>query len=321
MYGEAGTLLLASRMKRLGDRLFSEITRAYKNLDIPFEPSWFPIFYLLHRDHVHSVSSMAREMGVTDSAVSQLVRQLKDRDLIGIAANSDDRRAGTICLSKNGEKLLTQVKPVWQAIESTLEETLISGRYGSSLLYAMSELERAIDASDLSHQINSRVELFRLEESYSISSELGCFDAWIDDLLLSFTIKPHPSWPQNALILAGHNGLAAKSIHKTLLLDDKQPIALILSTRDGNDKPVEHIRFCASKTQPAAPVEDFFLLRYSQSRHHPTIISAHHADKGFLYRLKKIGFILYSPQKDNPSDLIDLIFDPILWNKKQEPKP
>lgn len=318
MYHEAGTLLLASRMKRLGDRLFSEITRAYKGLNLPFEPSWFPVFYLLDKEQPHSVSSIAREMGVTDSAVSQLIRQLKERDLIGIVASNEDKRAGSIYLSAAGKILLRQVKPVWQAIESTIEEALISGRHAPFLLYAMAELENSLDTSNLARQIKDKVEICRLQESCTISSDASRFSAWIDDLVLTFTIKPHPSWPRPVQIDPDCNGKSPGEIRHHLLLDDDRPLALLLSTFDPQSGQPERILFCASPCQPATAVEDFFLRQYCRKQAHPVVITVHQDDKGFLYRLQKIGCSLYHSQNQNNLDTIDMVYSPIHQPTSQE---
>jgi len=319
MYNQAGTLLLASRMKRLGDRLFSEIIRVYRGLNVPFEPSWFPIFYLLNRDQSHSVSSIAREMGVTDSAVSQLIRQLKDRDLIGILPNTDDKRAGTICLSNSGKQLLSQVKPIWQAIETTLEETLTSGRHGSSLLYAMTELESSLDTDNLSRQIKDRVEVCRLEESFSIIPASPTLTSWINEVILSFTIRPHPSWRQPAQYILNPENHPKTDFQKYVLMDAQQPIALLITSQDHLDNNTKHILFCASKTQPAAPVEDFFLSQFCQLQTQPSKISVHLNDKNFLFRLHKIGFRLNPTQLINSVENIDLIYYPDQKKKHQEP--
>lgn len=310
MYDKAGTLLLASRMKRLGDRLFSEITKAYRSLGVPFEPSWFPVFFLLDRDQSHSISSMAREMGVTDSAVSQLIRQLKERDLLGVINDRDDKRAGTICLSRKGQKLLQQVKPVWKAVEISIEEALSSGRHGVSLLSAMEALEDSINTTDLAVQIKSKADFIRLAENHTITTDLPLHEDWLRNIVLTYTATPHPNWPQSSGILTLPPGRKNDLTEHYILLDNKRPIALLITSILNAHKKRERILFCASAGQPSAFVEDFFILQLAKSRSHTVEVSAHINDRRLLYRLQKIGFGLKGFQEDPAVEYLDLIFNP-----------
>jgi DNA-binding MarR family transcriptional regulator len=136
----SGELMLGSRLKRLGERLFSEVGRVYRNLAIPFEPAWFPIFFLLDRDGSLSVTTLAREMGVSDPAASQLVRQIQQRGLVEIQPGERDRRIKMMILSPSGRKLLKQVKPVWLALQQTLNEMVPEDNM-QHLLTALTSLE------------------------------------------------------------------------------------------------------------------------------------------------------------------------------------
>lgn len=318
MYRELGSLLLASRMKRLGDRLLSEIARAYRGLNIGFEPSWFPVFYLLDRDEVHSVSSLAREMGVTDSAVSQLIRQLKEREFIKMTTQKIDKRTGNIQLSESGTDLLNQVKPVWQAIESTLEENLISGHYGPSLLYALAELEDFIDKNDLAQRINDQVNVLLYDQRYKIITGIESHRSWVLDFLFSFTIKPHPSWPEPTDVFNSQMESVSGSYQYHLLLEVNQPVALLLTSTQVDDKQTDAIHFCASNIEPASKIETYFIEKFSNMNRHRKSLSAYKADRNFLFRLKKMGYRVNPEQKGTPDGQINVVFDPYVSETRKE---
>ena len=44
---DLGLLILGSRLRRLSDRIMASGQDVYRNLDIDFEPRWFPVFRLL----------------------------------------------------------------------------------------------------------------------------------------------------------------------------------------------------------------------------------------------------------------------------------
>ena len=47
-YQDLGFLVFGSRLKRLGDTFINDINRIYKDHKIPFDASWFPVFYILY---------------------------------------------------------------------------------------------------------------------------------------------------------------------------------------------------------------------------------------------------------------------------------
>ena len=79
IFQEGGVLILATRLRRASERLLSEITSIYKGLDISFEPSWFPFFFLLDDHRTLSVSDLTERLRVSQSAVSQLAGVLESR--------------------------------------------------------------------------------------------------------------------------------------------------------------------------------------------------------------------------------------------------
>ena len=42
-----GPLAFASRLKRLSERLMKDVALVYKDLNVDFQPRWFPVLYLL----------------------------------------------------------------------------------------------------------------------------------------------------------------------------------------------------------------------------------------------------------------------------------
>jgi hypothetical protein len=43
-------LALASRLKRLSDRLMKDVSQVYKDCKIDFEPRWFAVLYALNKE-------------------------------------------------------------------------------------------------------------------------------------------------------------------------------------------------------------------------------------------------------------------------------
>ena len=154
----AGELMIGSRLKRLGERLFSEIGRVYKDLNIPFEPAWFPIFFLLDRQKVLPVTALARAIGVSDSAASQFVRKLQELDLVESLSGDKDKRVRLVALSESGRQLLERVRPVWTALGASIAEMESGSRELRQLLALISGLEKGLDQESLVERIRRRVQ-------------------------------------------------------------------------------------------------------------------------------------------------------------------
>lgn len=179
-YKKAGILILGTRMKRLSEKFLQEVNQVYKEKEIPFEPSWFPIFYLLKSGEERSLTDIASELDVSHSAISQMVTNLKKKGLLKEMPDPYDGRKKNICLSEKGKSLLAQIKPVWWALEQTVREVLGEDDR-LSFLEQIANLEKEVQDNRLSrdvmaHMPSSRIDFKRVdikEANPSFHSFLG----------------------------------------------------------------------------------------------------------------------------------------------------
>lgn len=194
---EAGFLMLGSRLKRLGERALSEVRSVYHASEVPFETTWFPVFYVLSTHGPCSIKEMSSLLGVSHSAVSQLVTQLERRELITLRVSDADLRRKDIHLTTDGEVLMTQVGPIWRALEQSFSEHM-----DPSVLDILDLMEQRFDegsiaatAIEIMHgEEHSRIELCTPEDSHiasfivanklSIPAEAQCYAAYQDNELV-----------------------------------------------------------------------------------------------------------------------------------------
>jgi len=62
-FAELKEQALASRLKRLSERMMEEGEALYHELGFNFRPRWFPLFYTLSRQGTLSVTELARRWG------------------------------------------------------------------------------------------------------------------------------------------------------------------------------------------------------------------------------------------------------------------
>jgi DNA-binding MarR family transcriptional regulator len=119
-YQELGPLVFGTRLKRLSDYFLSEINKVYADQGIQFEASWFGVFFLLDKHPSLSIFEIAETLEVSHSAISQMVKNLFERNLLVLTPSMDDGRKKYISLSNDGKVLLNKIKPVWLALDKAM---------------------------------------------------------------------------------------------------------------------------------------------------------------------------------------------------------
>lgn len=156
-YQDLGFLILGSRLRRMSEYYLSEVNKVYQEKDIAFDASWFPVFYILSKEEAVSLTYIASELIVSHSAVSQLVKNLKEKELIETALSKEDKRNQTVKLSKKGEELLEQLKPIWKAISLSLDKINKEEKGAAHLLPGLLSLENYFESQSLSDIILKKI--------------------------------------------------------------------------------------------------------------------------------------------------------------------
>ncbi|MGN7824989.1 MarR family winged helix-turn-helix transcriptional regulator [Chitinophaga sp. 22536] len=159
LVNELEELALATRLKRLSERLSQDISRIYKESGLDFEARWFLILELLVRQKQLSVTEISEALQLTHPAVVQFVDQLMAQGLIKTSADSRDKRRRLISLSAAGKQMHRKISPLLDAIREENRKWLEQA--SASLLTVMGELERALDEKSM----YKRVKISLLERS------------------------------------------------------------------------------------------------------------------------------------------------------------
>lgn len=143
-YESLGYLVLGSRLRRLSETFLSDVNRIYKAHHLKFDASWFPVFYILSRRESVSIRDISDELGVSHSAVSQLVSSLQEKGLIRSTAAAEDGRKKVVAFTGKGRRLQQQIEPVWQALQQAMETLAAEGPHSSFFLASIREVESGL---------------------------------------------------------------------------------------------------------------------------------------------------------------------------------
>lgn len=152
-YQELGFLILGSRLRRFSEYYLAEINKIYKERDIPFDASWFPVFYILAREKSTGIKAISDELMVSHSAISQLIKNLKQKKLVTTFPSEEDKRHQMVKLSTGGENMLHQLKPVWEDISQSFKQICKEEKEAATLLPALLAMEHYFEEKPLSEII------------------------------------------------------------------------------------------------------------------------------------------------------------------------
>lgn len=159
---QLGELALASRLRRLSDRLTQEVAAVYKSQDIDFEPRWFPAFYCLVQNETMSIMDMAKALGITHPAVNQIAGEMIKSGLVASNKCTNDKRKRLLMLTEQGRAMLPQLQTVWRDIELSARDLITAS--GNDILAVLERVEDQLDTQTFYDRFARRKRQRQLEE-------------------------------------------------------------------------------------------------------------------------------------------------------------
>jgi len=157
-----GSLALASRLKRLSDRLLRDGYRIYREQGLDFEPRWFTVFYLLSQKSPLAVTKIARELRVSHPAVNQVANAMEKEGLLVSQKDKADERKRLLSLSPSGRALVTKLKPIWNDFKLAAGELLAES--GVDFLEGLDRIEISLDDAEMYDRIKAQIKKRQLKE-------------------------------------------------------------------------------------------------------------------------------------------------------------
>lgn len=146
-------LALATRLKRLHERLAADVSRIYKECDLDFEAKWFPILELLRRKPQMSIVEISHALQLSHPAVVQFADQLLKKGFISAGIDQKDARRRILALSDTGQTLLVKLKPILETIKTENKKWLREA--DNDLIQTLNQLESSLDKSSMYQRIKN----------------------------------------------------------------------------------------------------------------------------------------------------------------------
>ncbi len=153
LVNELQELALATRLKRLGERLSQDVSKIYKESNLEFEAKWFLVLELLNRENLMGITEIADALEISHAAVVQFVDQMLHNGLIKTSVDPKDARRRMISLTQSGKRMHKEIYPVLQVIKEENKKWLATASF--DLLHLLSQLEASLDERSMFKRIKS----------------------------------------------------------------------------------------------------------------------------------------------------------------------
>ncbi|HEX4952809.1 MAG TPA: bifunctional helix-turn-helix transcriptional regulator/GNAT family N-acetyltransferase [Thermoanaerobaculia bacterium] len=183
---ELGHLALASRLKRLGDRLQQEVSEVYADQGLGFRARWFPVLAALSSSSPLAVSELAASLGLTHTAIAQISREMETDGLVASTDDPLDGRRRLLALTERGSRAVARLTPLWAEIRAATAELVAES--GHELLEALTALEARLEQRPLAARLEARLGRLEIEvwDPERAPELAACFRAlnlaWIEAL-------------------------------------------------------------------------------------------------------------------------------------------
>ena len=155
LFGELGHLALASRLKRLGELLQSQVSEVYVEQEESFRARWFPVLIALYRTSPLSIVQLAATLGLTHTAIAQIAQEIEGQGLIGSQQDPRDGRRRMLVLTAEGEATIARMQPLWEEVRAATAELVAES--GHDLLAAIAAVEERLAVRPMDDRLRARI--------------------------------------------------------------------------------------------------------------------------------------------------------------------
>jgi len=152
---ELGELALATRLRRLADRLQQDVSQVYAEREVAVRARWFPLLAALGRQAPRSISELARELGLTHTAINQIAAEMSRAGLVASGKHPSDGRQRLLRLSPRGERAVARLAPLWSEIKAATVE--LARESGHDVIAVVAALEARLDERSMVERLRRRL--------------------------------------------------------------------------------------------------------------------------------------------------------------------
>lgn len=154
---ELGYIALATRLKRISDRMTHSTRLMYKELNLDVEPNWYLVLIIVERSPQISVMDIATKLGFSHQSVISMTQKMIRNDYLNGTKDESDKRRTVFSLTEKARLSLPEIRKVWDAGKQVIYEALDKdGSIVDHLETLESNLERSSFGERIARKIKSK---------------------------------------------------------------------------------------------------------------------------------------------------------------------
>ena len=151
---KSGYLTLGSRLKRIGERMQTDVQRLFKMRGFNIQASLLPLLAALDRNGPMTVGELVQALGVTQPGVTRSVSLLASQKLVEARRDPKDKRSKSVSLTTQGQNLVQHSNAeLWPQIEQAVAS--ICNGLGGTLLAQLDRLEDELAQKPLDQRVTN----------------------------------------------------------------------------------------------------------------------------------------------------------------------
>ena len=128
-YSRTGKMALGTRLRRLGEQLMEDAAKVYELYEVPLDPKWLPVFYVLSYQSTASITEMAQAVGHSHPSISQIVKEMKRQGYVTTKKSDRDARINVVQLSEQGRQLIPKAERQYADVTASIESLLSEAQH------------------------------------------------------------------------------------------------------------------------------------------------------------------------------------------------
>jgi len=152
-----GYLTLGSRLKRISDRLQTEVQNLMDQNNVPIQAFQYPLLASIDENGPMEIGVLATTLGVSQPGVTRSVSKLAAQGFVDLTRGTTDRRSRLVSLTEAGRNVVTHGRiDIWPRIAQCLDEIIMD--QPGSLLEHLNRLEDGLQDQSFVSRVASAEE-------------------------------------------------------------------------------------------------------------------------------------------------------------------
>lgn len=146
---------IATRLRRLADRLWKDVTVLYNELGVDCDDRWFSMLYALHLKSPQSITGLAGNLLLSHTAINQLSKEMIKQGLLSTFPSNTDKRKRLLGLTPKGVEIVKTLIPIWDEIGLATRDWISESGY--DVMAIISDLENSLDRQSMYERVWTRL--------------------------------------------------------------------------------------------------------------------------------------------------------------------